>query len=116
MVSTKEVNLTLYSDNVLNFSTRFTKLHLGNYANETFGQNVAGLLEKKKKQKTKPTFLKKNLIKSAKITCSNIKSMCLCVMNISLVGIRSIKFHASLSLSVVFAAFGDKCYSLYVFF
>lgn len=44
MVSTKEVNLTLYSDNVLNFSTRFSKLHPGNYANETFGQNVTGFL------------------------------------------------------------------------
>lgn len=47
MVPTKEVNLSLYSDNVLNFSTRFTKLHPGNYANETFGQNVTGLLLKK---------------------------------------------------------------------
>lgn len=99
MVPTKEVNLSLYSDNVLNFSTRFTKLHPGNYANETFGQNVTGLLLKKFL-----FFFFFNLIKSAKITCSNLR-VCLFAMNISLVVICAmLRCQWSLQLSMASAA------------
>lgn len=53
-------------------------------------------------KKKKINFL--NLIKSAKITCSSLKSICLCVMNISLVVIHTM-LHCqwSLQLSVTSA-------------